>query len=158
MSKGQVFTQLDLDPKIDPGVSGSSEMDDDVLGKINQFVTNIDNLLTHFVDIKEKHPEIMGKLGNLTGQNRLGQGQFAGGQTQSNPRQFSPSNQPGDNQALNSTSKNVDPEKVYTMLLGVLHTFEGKHLTVESIKKLIIANKPGVISELKKTLPSLLED
>ena len=158
MSKGQVFRQSDLDPKVEPGVAGSSGMDDDVLGKINQFVTNVDNLLTHFVDIKEKHPEIMGKLGNLTGQNRLGPGQFAGGQARSNPGQFSPSNQPGGNQALNSTSKNIDPEKVYTMLLGLLHTFEGQHLTVEAIKKLIIANKPGVISELKKALPSLLED
>lgn len=155
MSIGKVFTETDLITQgtddIVPGNGG--DIDTDVLSKINDFVSNIDSLMTHLSDIAEKHPEILAKLANLTGKR-----QFAPGGGKGNPGQYSPEHQPQGQNSADLTSKNVKPEKLYTVLLGIFHSFEGKGLTVEDAKKLIISQKAFVLKEIEKALPSLIED
>jgi len=139
MSTGQIFTREDFKPE---GAS-DSEVDLDVLGKINEFVKNIDKLATTLVDIKEKHPEIMGKFGQLTGGRNMNT-PFQG--------QFSPAKQPSDNKM---PGNQISAEKLYTILLGMLHTLEGKGLTIEQAKELAIKNKKVVVANLEKVLKEL---
>ena len=155
MSIGKVFTETDLiTPGTDDIVPGNGgDIDTDVLSKINDFVSNIDSLMTHLSDIAEKHPEILAKLANLTGKR-----QFAPGGGKGNPGQYSPEHQPQGQNSADLTSKNVKPEKLYTMLLGLLHSVEGKGMTIEDFKKLLIANKATVLKELDKTFSTFSED
>jgi hypothetical protein len=140
VSIGKVFGEADLAEKEVTEVVGEGE--GDFLDKINDFITNIDSLLTHLVDIKEKHPEILSKFNLLRGGNPVYQGQF------------SPTNQPI---AEGKIVKRISPEKLYGLLLGVLHSLEGQNLTIEQAKQLLIKNKVAVMLKIKEAIPSLEE-
>lgn len=151
MTDNKVFTEKGIGLQ-DSSKPASGELDG--LDKVNKFVTNIDSLLKHFNEMKRNHPEIMGRLGALTGNNP----QLTQGAGQGSITQFSPQSQPQGSSTLNVSSKNVSSEKLYTMLLGLLHQFEGKKLTVEDFKKVMISNKGMVMAQLKESIPNLLED
>lgn len=134
---GQVFTDKDLF-----GGGGG----DDELSKINQILGNIDSLLGHIVDIKEKHPELLAKFGGGGGGSNPFMPKGGGG--------LSPSNQPT---VEGKVVKKISAEKLYTLLLGMLHTLEGKGLTIEQAKQLCIQNKSAIIAKLKVDIPTLEE-
>ena len=143
MSMGKVFGEADLIEKEVPEAA-AEEGEGNFLVKVNEFVVNVDTLLTHLVDIKEKHPEILSKVNLLRG--GRGSTPYQG--------QFSPTNQPI---VESKVIKHVSADKLYTLLLGMLHSLEGQNLTIEQTKQLVIKNKAAILLKIKEAIPSLEE-
>jgi len=142
MSTGKVFRRENLIAPEQIAPAGMPQPDEDMLGKLNSVISNIDKLLGDVLAMKEKHPELLNKFSLLRG---------SGQPTSPYQGQFSPTNQPGET-ASPGIDKQAVAGRVYTFLIGSLHQLEGKGLTVDQLKSLFVSNRDDITKAIEKIL------
>jgi len=127
MSVGKIFTEKDLTEQTDNIALPAAPAGDDPLGRFDNVITNIDKMLGHVQDLKEKHPELFGRGATMGG----------GG------------NMPAMMDAP-TPDRQANPAKMYAALLGMLN--KAGDTPASELKEMVIKNKGRVMSMLQEAM------